>query len=92
MSPSGIRKTTAPRGEDSARGRTFPVSPRPRAAGDVRVGDQRAAVASGDASVGVGAGRAAVCVAGVDVADATQHELTTTGALTTVVQPQLVWQ
>ncbi len=65
---------------------------RPWAAGGVRAGGQRAAVEIGDASVGVGAGRAAVCVAGVDVADATQHELTTTGALTTVVQPQLVWQ
>ncbi len=35
---------------------------------------------------------AAVCVAGAVVTVATQHSLTTTGALTTVVQPQLVWQ
>jgi hypothetical protein len=40
----------------------------------------------------VGAGVAATCVAGALVADATQQSLTITGALTTVVQPQLVRQ
>jgi len=35
---------------------------------------------------------AAVCVAGAVVTVATQHSLITTGVLTVVVQPQLVWQ
>jgi hypothetical protein len=68
------------------------VPTRPRAAGGVRVSGQRATAASGGAGVGAGAAFPAVCVAGVATVVDAQHASTTTGVLTTVVQPQLVWQ
>lgn len=60
------------------------------AAGRRRRAGQREALEIG--RTGVDGAAAAVCVAGAVVAVATQQSLMTTGALTTVVQPQLVRQ